>query len=275
MSPVYACPLCSQALTRSESRYVCPGGHSFDIAREGYVNLLPVQAKRSLEPGDSQEMIRARRCFLERGHYAPLREAIVSLLARSGPIVALLDLGAGEGWYCGELPHRLNASVVHGIDISKVAIKMAARRYRDCRFAVASSYALPYTDGGFSHLLNVFAPLEPAEAARMLAPGGLLLQVSPAPQHLFALKSLLYQAARAHPEAGHRLAGFDLLENERLSCSFSLESIEALIELIGMTPYFHRLARVPRENLERALPLNIELDVWLSLYALGKGLSGS
>src|ERR1043166_302952 len=97
----YRCPLCHQDLLLETGRFFCNSKHSFDIAREGYVNLLPVQHKHSREPGDSPQMLEARRRFLARGHYLPLRQAICDILQINGPIASLLDLGAGEGWYCG------------------------------------------------------------------------------------------------------------------------------------------------------------------------------
>lgn len=97
----FSCPLCHQPLSREKNSYICPQRHQFDMAKEGYVNLLPVQHKRSRDPGDSAEMIQARRAFLDAGHYQPLRDAIVAQLRErlDEKATAVLDIGCGEGYY--------------------------------------------------------------------------------------------------------------------------------------------------------------------------------
>ncbi len=97
----FSCPLCHQPLTQANNSFVCPGRHQFDVAKEGYVNLLPVQHKRSRDPGDSAEMMQARRAFLDAGHYQPLRDAIVNVLKEksNSEDAAILDIGCGEGYY--------------------------------------------------------------------------------------------------------------------------------------------------------------------------------
>lgn len=97
----FSCPLCHAPLTRAEKTFICPQGHQFDRAKEGYVNLLPVQHKRSRDPGDSAEMMQARRAFLDAGHYQPLRDAVVALLRQylTEGASAMLDIGCGEGYY--------------------------------------------------------------------------------------------------------------------------------------------------------------------------------
>ncbi|HEY9839667.1 MAG: 23S rRNA (guanine(745)-N(1))-methyltransferase [Candidatus Sericytochromatia bacterium] len=265
----YRCPLCREALKREAGRFCCPRRHSFDIAREGYVNLLPVQKKHSLQPGDSPQMLASRRRFLERGHYHSLRQALLARLQPLG-VARLLDLGAGEGWYCGwlqqELADQQHLPEVYGIDISKTAIQLAAKRYPNCSFAVGSTHDLPFADQGFSHALNVFAPLKASEAARVLTPRGLLLRVSPAAGHLFELKTLLYAQAREHAAETSEIPGFSLINQDRLCSPFSLTSPEELRELIQMTPYAWKLQTEPAQLLDRAVPMTVRLDVWLSLY---------
>ena len=114
------CPICGEVLTRQDRRYVCAKNHSFDIARQGHVNLLPVQNKRSLNPGDTAEQVVSRRAFLDGGFYAPIRDALCKLAKDhhcSGPI---LDAGCGEGYYSAELAKILDADLL-GLDISKEA----------------------------------------------------------------------------------------------------------------------------------------------------------
>lgn len=264
---IYACPLCSAPLAPDASGYCCPARHRFDLAKEGYVNLMPVQHKHSLDPGDNAEMLAARRDFLEQGHYAPLRAAIGRALSQAPP-GRLLDIGAGEGWYSGGLQPELPGTEVHGIDISKHAMRLAARRYPACRFAVASSRRPPFGPASFSHLLNVFAPLDLPAATRLLVPGGQLLRVSPAPNHLFEIKALLYDRPRPHSESAFAAPGFTLCGSERIQHRFTIQSRETLETLIKMTPFGWKLDGCNSHRLAEAAPLELSLDVWLEIYRL-------
>ena len=145
------CPICRGDLQCGACPWRCAKGHSFDVAREGYVNLLPAQQKNSRDPGDSEDMIRARREFLDKGGYAPLREAVVETLMPLKPR-SLLDMGCGEGWYTDAL--RAASGDVTGVDISKPAIRLAARRYPGVTWLVASGAALPDPAGIFNASLE-------------------------------------------------------------------------------------------------------------------------
>lgn len=104
----FTCPLCHQPLTQINNSVICPQRHQFDVAKEGYINLLPVQHKRSRDPGDSAEMMQARRAFLDAGHYQPLRDAVINLLRErlDQSATAILDIGCGEGITLMLLPRR-------------------------------------------------------------------------------------------------------------------------------------------------------------------------
>lgn len=151
----YSCPLCHAPLSRGDNHYSCPQRHQFDLAKEGYVNLLPVQFKRSRDPGDSAEMMQARRAFLDAGHYQPLREAIAERLRHYAP-ADLLDIGCGEGYYT----HAFATIASHswGLDVSKPAIRAAAKRYPQVSFCVASSQRLPFSDNSFDAVVRIYAP---------------------------------------------------------------------------------------------------------------------
>lgn len=158
----FSCPLCHAPLTYSDKRYTCPQGHQFDQAKEGYVNLLPVQHKRSRDPGDSAEMMRARRAFLDAGHYLPLRETVAQRLNDILPAsaTAMLDIGCGEGYYTARFAEvaREKGAQTFGLDVSKVAIRAAARRYTDVTFCVASSHRLPFDDASMDAVIRIYAP---------------------------------------------------------------------------------------------------------------------
>src|SRR4051812_16725214 len=142
---MWRCPVCHGPLREAERTWRCGEGHTYDVAKEGYVNLLITHQRRQREPGDSVEMLRARRAFLEAGHYAPLRDA----LAERVPGGSVLDVGCGEGYYTRAVDTEVDRAQagVWGVDIAKEAVRLAARRGGPGhRFAVASAYDLPVLD---------------------------------------------------------------------------------------------------------------------------------
>lgn len=185
-----ACPICQETLDSQHSTLRCPRGHAFDRAKEGYVNLLPAHAKRSKHPGDDKAMLQARRRFLNAGHYQPLMELLDQFDHRGNG----LDLGCGDGWYSKGL--GCNA----GVDISKDAIKMAAKASKgsDIQWVVASSAHLPFAANQFDWVLSVFAPLYPEAVRAVTRPQARVLWVGPAPNHLNELQSLIYDAPQPH-----------------------------------------------------------------------------
>jgi 23S rRNA (guanine745-N1)-methyltransferase len=180
---------CHLPLTREERRVFCPRGHSFDVARSGYVNLLQPQERRSKLPGDSAAALQARRRLHDRGVTAPLLEAIADLVA-ADPGDIVLDAGCGDGFYLGTLAGRIGFAA-HGVDISTASIDAAARRYPACEWIVANADRfLPYADNSFSIVLSITARLNSAEFRRVLRPGGRLLIALPAPDDLIELRGV-------------------------------------------------------------------------------------
>lgn len=191
---------CGLALTRDGRRLVCPNAHSFDVARSGYVNLLQPQDRRSKEPGDSAEVIVARRRLHDRGVTGALQIAVNKLLLEPtvgraelqlrfpGDVDTVLDVGCGDGFYIGSLAQATGCKG-HGVDISTPAIDAAARRYQSCEFVVANADRfLPYSDASFSIVMSIAARMNPPEFRRVLHPDGLLLIAVPAPDDLIELR---------------------------------------------------------------------------------------
>ena len=143
MESLFRCPLCAAALTREEKRYACPTGHSFDRAAAGYVHLLPANKMHSKDPGDDKGMATARNRFLSGDYYAPLRDTLAELACAYAPEhVRILDAGCGEGYYSAAVFQALDragkAPMLAGIDLSKHALRRAAKREKAAEFAVAS-----------------------------------------------------------------------------------------------------------------------------------------
>ena len=164
------CPVCGAALAPQGTAWRCVQGHCFDVARQGYVNLLTVTQKHSRHPGDTREMVAARRAFLDAEWYAPIAKTLADLVRRFCPEAAsVLDAGCGEGYYLSQLgwvPERW------GIDISRDAVRYAAARDRSAHWLTATAAHLPFADGGFDCVLSMFALTAGAEFFRVLRPGG-------------------------------------------------------------------------------------------------------
>jgi 23S rRNA (guanine745-N1)-methyltransferase len=183
------CPVrnCRLSLTRDGQRLLCERGHSFDVARSGYINLLQPQDRRSNQPGDTIAAVQARRRLHDRGVSRPLLDAIAEILAASGDDV-VLDAGCGDGFYLGSLACQTGCSA-HGVDISVPAIEAAARRYPECEWIVANADRfVPYAERFFSIVMSITARMNTHEFRRVLRDDGRLLIALPAPDDLIELR---------------------------------------------------------------------------------------
>lgn len=266
VSVLWVCPLCREPLHPEGGSLQCPARHSFDVAREGYVNLLPSHRKRSREPGDSRDMIDARRRVHGADVYRPLVDAIIAALApHVAPGDAVLDLGCGEGYYTQGIMAEIADARFYGVDIAKPAVRMAAKACTQASFAVASAYDLPLPENCMSAVFNVFAPVSVPELQRVLRPGGLYLKVTPGARHLWALRQLLYDEPRPHVEAQPTPPGFTLENSRSLPFKLDLHG-ELLRDLVAMTPYAYGGQRENKARLEALTNLPVEADFVLSNY---------
>jgi 23S rRNA (guanine745-N1)-methyltransferase len=182
------CPVrnCHMPLASEERRLFCPRGHSFDVARSGYVNLLQPQERRSKHPGDTAAAIAARRRLHDDGVTEPLLQAISDMVALS-PSDIVLDAGCGDGFYLASLARQAGCEA-HGVDISVPSVDAAARRYPECEWIVANADRfVPYADRSFSTILSITARMNAAEFRRVLRDDGRLLVALPAPDDLIEL----------------------------------------------------------------------------------------
>lgn len=261
MISLFACPLCAGPLDREDQTYRCPNRHSFDLAKEGYVHLLPPNKMHSKTPGDDKAMAAARTRFLESGAYGPLREELCKLtLAHTGPAPVVLDVGCGEGWYTAGVHAALTAAgkkpQMAGVDLSKPSLRRAAKRLREAEFAVASVYHLPVAEASVDLVLNCFSPLALEEFRRVLRHGGTFLYVTPAADHLWELKQVLYDQPYKNREEQIPYEGFRYEGVIPVESRFQAQG-EALMDLFRMTPYAWKTPKAGVERLERLSGLDI------------------
>jgi len=264
-SAQYRCPLCQQTLTLVGPSYCCPSNHNFDLAKQGYVNLLPVQFKHSKAPGDNKAMVQARRAFLDQGFYQPLLDKMLTLYNEYADITAaVFDAGCGEGFYTQQ--HKKQENSIYGVDISKETIKIAAKRYPECHFSVATLSDLPFNNEHFSWLYSVYAPILETEFTRVLKKDGYLLTVTPAENHLFELKTLIYRQANQHDANKKAIKALTLVTEQRLSYLMPLDNNEDRLNLLAMTPFAFKATPELIKKLTTPEKFTCQADFILRLY---------
>ena len=264
----WQCPLCGALLTGDVS-LKCAKNHSFDRAKEGYWNLLPVQSMRTKAPGDSKEMVAARRAFLNAGYYGIFGQAVGELCLQYGQPAApdaprhLLDAGCGAGGddrciaqQCAAAGKTLQLA---GFDIAKPAVRLAAKALPTAKYAVASSFGQPVRTGWADVLLNCFSPFAQEEFLRVLRPGGRMIYVVPGAEHLYQMKAVLYEKPYKNAVQEIAYPGFRAIGEREVSGTITVPR-EQLEALFAMTPYYWK---TPRDGAARlaALPeLTTDID---------------
>ncbi|WP_145907616.1 putative RNA methyltransferase [Faecalibaculum rodentium] len=242
----YRCPICHEGLTRHDHALCCVNHHTFNIARQGYVDL----SRKQKASGDNRAMVQARTRFLEQGYYRFLRDELTKLTADAG---VLVDIGCGQGWYTKALGGQLK----YGFDLSRQAIRHAAGQDKGTHYAVAGIYDLPLADGSADVVTSIFTPLPEDELQRVIRPGGSLIQVMPGPDHLLELKELAYETAYRNPDKVRQLEGFEAPECIHIQKTIPVSDVWDLFE---MTPYRYHTPKEGLERVKRAQPMEITFD---------------
>ena len=256
------CPVrgCHLALARNGRRMFCERGHSFDVARSGYINLLQPQDRRSKHPGDTLEAVRARRRLHDRGVTQPLLRAIAGCIApRAGDVV--LDAGCGDGFYLGTLARECGFDA-HGVDISIPAVDAAARRYAGCEWIVANADRFaPYADRSFSIVWSITARMNPAEFRRVLLDDGRLLVALPASDDLIELRGA--GRDRVARTVATFAPDFALVHQARAATVAELDAA-------GVHDVLHSIYRPRRTRPAEAMRVTFSLDLLLFRPAVPK-----
>ena len=266
-----ACPICSEPLNAVDNGVACPAGHRFDRARQGYLNLLPVQHKNSRDPGDNQAMVEARRDFLNAGHYAPVAKRLAELAAGVAP-QHWLDIGCGEGYYTAQIAEALPDAEGYALDISREAVKRACKRNPQLTWLIASMARVPLASGSCQFLASVFSPLDWEEAKRLLSVGGGLMKVGPTSGHLMELRERLYDEVREYIDDKHLdlvPEGMALAHSETLEFKLTLHSGQDRANLLAMTPHGWRASAERRAAvIEQAEPFEVTVSMRYDYFVL-------
>ena len=267
---LFCCPICGEKLTQQGNALCCAHRHSFDFAAQGYVNLLPANRRHSAAPGDDAGMVAARRAFLQQGWYAPFAKALCQLAKDCTANIAapaVLDAGCGEGYYTGLLAKALGpAAQVAAFDISKNAVRAAAKQYQTVQFAVASAFAIPVANESVDLLINVFAPLALEEYQRLLRPGGYFIYAVPGPRHLMGLKQVLYDTPYENTVKDTQYTGFRFCRRVPVTDNLQLTGQPQIEALFAMTPYYWRTPPQGAKRLRQQNELATEIEFDFLVY---------
>lgn len=267
MTSFFTCPVCGQALT-GDRTISCSKGHSFDKSKYDYVNLLLSNRSSDKRHGDDKLMVRSRSEFLDKGYYAPVRQAVLDALnSHAVPGMRVLDAGCGECWYTSYFAAELSEfhPQVAGVDISKEALRWGAKR-GGVELAVASTAHLPVTPNSCDAVLNIFSPPEIEEFHRVLKPGGILIRALPLEHHLWALKSAVYDTPYPNPPPETELPGFALLARKDLKYPIHLKSQADIWNLFTMTPYYYKTGQTDQAKLQRLQSLDETVEITVLCY---------
>lgn len=261
---IFICPVCRESLELDNRTYRCRNNHCFDKAKEGYVNLLPVNSKKSRLPGDNITMIQARRAFLEAGYYQTLAERLaltINELLSKSENCNILDLGCGEGYYTGLISNLTDKLHNYSaLDISKVAVKYGSKRYRAIDFCVASAFNMPIEENSVDLLYRIYAPSSHSELDRVIKNGGYLITVTPGERHLYTLREIIYDEVLNLSTKSDESDIFKQIRQDKLTYTMHIEDQESLSNLIDMTPFGWKIRPEAKKTLLSQKSWDIECD---------------
>jgi len=267
------CPIDGQRLACSEKQLICENGHGFDVARQGYVNLLPVQHKRSKQPGDSKTMVTARAHFLNSGNYEPVARKLAEIAfaqMTDDKEICFMDAGCGEGYYFDYVLNHLqgkngcNELSFVGLDISKAAIVEAAKRNKRISWVVGTNRQPPLEPASVDIVLCVFGFQSFEGFHKILTAGGKVILVESGPDHLKELRQIIYREVKKTeaPDLSYlEDRGFAMLDRQPLQFRTGVMTNEQINSLLIMTPHFYRATKQGREAAAELQELRVTVDV--------------
>lgn len=260
------CPVCGEALIKKDKSYICSHSHCFDMAKEGYVNLLVGSHKPGSTIGDNRDMALNRREFLSKGYFDALVRALVEFInekALPRPVIA--DICCGEGYY-GDRIHRQINCEMFGFDLSKEMVRLAAKRKNGITYFVGNLSHIPVRDNSVDISLHLFAPFHEKEFSRITKDEGFILSVVAGENHLFELKELLYDTPYKNDEKPPETEKLTLLEKRKITAKVHLESNEDIMSLFKMTPYYYHTKDEDKAKLKNIDGMDITTDFVIFVY---------
>ncbi len=267
------CPMCREELEKEGRSYKCKNKHNYDMAKQGYLNLLLSSKKKSKNPGDDRDMVESRKQFLEAGFYGKISEKVNEIILElSEEELKILDIGCGEGYYTNRIKNCLEeknkTAEIVGIDISKEAVLAASKSYKEIFWCVASGGELPVKDSVLDIVLCMFARIVPEEYSRVIRDGGHLVIASTGEEHLLEMKQVLYKDVKTdfyRPEK-HLTDFFELEKTVNVKYTEIIKGNENIRSLFDMTPYKWRSPKDGVDKLYLLDELSVTIDVNLDIF---------
>ncbi len=255
------CPVCGNELNITSGTMRCCNGHSFDIAKEGYVNLLRASKNGDLI-GDDKFSARSRRDFLNKGYYYVLQQALCDIFREQEG--NLLDICCGEGYYTAALGGNPNLRVF-GFDISREMVRLAAKRGHGTYF-VANMASIPVAESSMDFCTHLFAPFNETSFARVLKQGGRMFTVVPGKHHLWGLKKAVYDTPYENDEKLPETQLVHLKSVQKVCAEVTLRSNEDIQAVFRMTPYYFHTAQKDKDKLSAVETLTTPVEFVIAEY---------
>lgn len=257
------CPVCKQILNVKSNSYICSNNHTYDRAKQGYVNLLQKQGGKTF--GDSKEMIQARKYIQNRGLYNIVSDTIIEVIKKLKKNT-ILDIGCGIGFYTNKVQQQYK-NIVYGIDISKDAIKEASKQSKDIQYIVGSNSELPILDQSIDLILNVFSPIYIEEALRVLKKDGHIVVVSPNKDHLIEMKEIIYDSIIDKKEERNDLLHSKLELSSERNITYKLQlNKEEIHSIFMMTPHYWTSSMDGKKRLSEVGLLDVTIAMNVKVY---------
>ena len=261
------CPVCGKKLIKTDRSYRCEDSHSFDCAKEGYVNLLAGNHKAGEKTGDNKDMALSRKSFLEKGYFSPLSDEIIRLIRlhkKENPTVC--DICCGEGWYSDRILKEIPCNMLC-FDLSKEMVRLAAKRKNGACCFVANLARIPLADSSVDVAFHLFAPFHEKEFRRIIKDDGIIITAVAGENHLFEIKEILYDTPYKNDEMPPETTELILNEKIKVTAMVHLSSAEDIDALFRMTPYYYRTSERDKQKLLGYGELDVTVDFAIFIYS--------
>lgn len=262
----FSCPVCGEDMYPEEKALKCKNGHSFDCAKEGYVNLLTSSHKSGDLTGDNKSMALCRQSFLNKGYFSCLSSFLSKYInEKCQKESVILDICCGEGYYSSEVLKSRELSL-YGFDLSKSMVRLAAKRKLPASFFVANISKIPMKSHSIDLAFHLFAPFHEKEFSRVLKKDGVILTVVPGENHLFELKCKIYEKPYKNDEKLPQTESLKLKRTYKVKDTVRLTSSSDIESLFMMTPYYYRTSQKDRDKIKSLDFLEVTVEFVIGEY---------